>query len=1199
MHPAAQRHASRMAPRRALTRASRSVVALLAAVAGFACTSQALAGTYYVLSGMSGKSGLTPSDAVSDIKTAVSLAQAATGSHVIIVGPGEYDNDITIAGTKNITLIADVTATSWETVSSMKAMPQPGPRSVTISGQVSLAGTGGVKRHFIGFHFEQSKGTKVIIESSPTVTFEDCGFIGANENAITLGGPANLTLRRCNVQTSETGILGAGKSLDGAIVTVVGSKFLAGNTAMNIEGPGAVKVTASRSYFANGLRGISVRNGPVDVSASIFANLSGAAVWQEEVDDTSSVTLNGNTLFDVAAGVDGNSLYGHMKSGMLEISVFNSLFAYSGPIVTEDGNGALYTVKTNLEWLSRTDPNTDGLVKKFGSVRAALPGFVNVDSLDLRLTADATDALGQAQDTTSHDFFGQDRAINQSVDIGAIDRRPMDIKFQERMSDWYTNYTKTESIDRTSPVVLDHPAINELLSPKSTELSWSELYAFLDGSYSDDTNSPGMKLSNTMWALRPNYNPTTKLMWDHGFNGWFDPSTTQQFAFESGAADYGSILKFDLWVADATESPAVVTIKVNGVPMWRHTVLAGTGTNAPPVTGWSLPMYPVQATGDVTGDASKNDLAFFGITVPTLPKYMSPSSSNIADVIEFSVDNCSAWALGNVRLLPHENLITTNAPFRDVTIETGTGFFATTDAKAGVPSQYRGILLADTRGEGKLDIVQANSNSGTTRYSLASESMKTETTSFSTTKVPSGLSTATFQTLVQDADNDGTLELVEVGETSTVVTNVTGSAFASKSKTHSFSAASGTPRASAVFDADADGWCDIFHAFKGGNTILKGSGAIDNASQSFAGWSENPIVPNTASDYGEGTFVSIADLNNDGTPDIFYPLGSGRFWVSSYNSVTKEVTYSHASRGISISVDPAAPAGMAWGDYDNDGDLDLFVPDRSGHAQLWKNPGAWTSNFTNVATTVGLASSKSTQSIAYAGASAAWGDYDNDGDLDLVMTTGKAGAPDAVRLFINSGAPSYTFSRLYGFGGDATTEGGDVRFVDYDNDGYLDIVVASDTDKFPTRIFRNELRDNTPTGSPVDKFLKVRVVGRGAGGLNAAAIGARVELRNASDESLVARRDVGLTQGLGGMDPLWVHFGGVDTSEEYIVRVYGPTGYSFETTVVPAKASTTISGTTIAQMLTVDEKTLRPGFNIRSYTEVAPDQEVEVGSGKK
>lgn len=124
----------------------------------------------------------------------------------------------------------------------------------------------------------------------------------------------------------------------------------------------------------------------------------------------------------------------------------------------------------------------------------------------------------------------------------------------------------------------------------------------------------------------------------------------------------------------------------------------------------------------------------------------------------------------------------------------------------------------------------------------------------------------------------------------------------------------------------------------------------------------------------------------------------------------------------------------AWGDYDNDGDLDLVVTFNNEPIRLYRNDP---DGFSNVAEEVGLPDTAGNQR------SAAWGDYDNDGDLDLYIGySGHQGPKNQLmRNDLNKGVAEFT---------DVAAEAGvDIRgitrqvsFVDYDSDGDVDLYVA-------------------------------------------------------------------------------------------------------------------------------------------------------------
>jgi len=144
----------------------------------------------------------------------------------------------------------------------------------------------------------------------------------------------------------------------------------------------------------------------------------------------------------------------------------------------------------------------------------------------------------------------------------------------------------------------------------------------------------------------------------------------------------------------------------------------------------------------------------------------------------------------------------------------------------------------------------------------------------------------------------------------------------------------------------------------------------------------------------------------------------------------------------------SAPSAQsnAWGDYDNDGDLDLVVTFRNAPVRLYRNDlGESGSTFVDV----GAGSGLPTEGGNMRGA--AWGDYDSDGDLDLYLGyADRFGPPN--HLFRNDGG---TFTDVATeLGVDLVGMTGQVSFVDYDADGDVDFYVAFR--EIFNRLFRND-----------------------------------------------------------------------------------------------------------------------------------------------
>ena len=192
------------------------------------------------------------------------------------------------------------------------------------------------------------------------------------------------------------------------------------------------------------------------------------------------------------------------------------------------------------------------------------------------------------------------------------------------------------------------------------------------------------------------------------------------------------------------------------------------------------------------------------------------------------------------------------------------------------------------------------------------------------------------------------------------------------------------------------------------------------------------------------------DIDADGDLDLFLANQSGASDALWRNDITSFIDIA-ASLGIAgpPRTKDQGGVGCAIGDYDNDGDFDIFVPNY-GHNLLYRSNGDGT--FTEVGRTLGIG-------VDNHAVGADWGDYDNDGDLDLSVISyeGAVGAQTPLNaLFRNDGAKGF----VNVLARESLLNAGDhsTQFVDYDNDGGLDLTV---TDGYGEKgghfVFRNTL----------------------------------------------------------------------------------------------------------------------------------------------
>lgn len=174
---------------------------------------------------------------------------------------------------------------------------------------------------------------------------------------------------------------------------------------------------------------------------------------------------------------------------------------------------------------------------------------------------------------------------------------------------------------------------------------------------------------------------------------------------------------------------------------------------------------------------------------------------------------------------------------------------------------------------------------------------------------------------------------------------------------------------------------------------------------------------------------SWADYDNDGDLDLFVANSGGDLKNFLYEN-GGDGTFTRITAGP-VAIDAVPSRCGAWGDYDNDGDLDLFVANES------PSPNSFYENLGG-----GTFAAITTGAIVTGGLNswgASWGDYNRDGYLDLYVTNNSA---QKNFLYRNNG--DKTFSLITGL--DATEDAANSvgsAWVDYDNDGDLDLYVSN------------------------------------------------------------------------------------------------------------------------------------------------------------
>jgi len=281
-----------------------------------------------------------------------------------------------------------------------------------------------------------------------------------------------------------------------------------------------------------------------------------------------------------------------------------------------------------------------------------------------------------------------------------------------------------------------------------------------------------------------------------------------------------------------------------------------------------------------------------------------------------------------------------------------------------------------------------------------------------------------------------------------------------------------------------------------------------------------------------GRGVAWADFDNDGYQDCFvanYRLQENFLWHNNRNS-----TFTNIAPMLGIAGDEkngwfGHTIGAAWGDYDNDGDLDLFTADLahpryiefSNRSRLYENLGQ--------DTYPGFCDRRAASGIKYeeTHSNPAWADVDNDGDLDLYITSIYKGRRSF--LYENLGKhhsdSTVRFRDITWLSGTRCFNGWGCAFADYDCDGDMDLVVGSGSGM---KLFRNDTRNS-------NHWLELKVKGTKA---NCCGIGSRITVFQNRNQWI---REVEAGSGTTSQNSLIQHLGLGKSDAPLIIKVrFGP-----------------------------------------------------------
>ena len=269
---------------------------------------------------------------------------------------------------------------------------------------------------------------------------------------------------------------------------------------------------------------------------------------------------------------------------------------------------------------------------------------------------------------------------------------------------------------------------------------------------------------------------------------------------------------------------------------------------------------------------------------------------------------------------------------------------------------------------------------------------------------------------------------------------------------------------------------------------------------------------------GNGLGVVFGDYDDDGWVDGFVANDTTPNFLF-HNEAGKRFTENALLAGVSVASDgmPRAGMGTDFGDYDGDGDLDLFVSNHELEAHtLFRNLGKGLFEDATFPSGVGQAT------LPYVGFGATFVDYDNDADLDLGIVNGhvmnspghvRPGATEAQRKLLlrnGGGGRLIDVGRQSGAGFASEKVGRTLVAGDIDNDGDLDLLITNNGGN--AELLRNE-------GGTANNSVLITLVGMKS---NRSAAGARIRLTAGGTTQV---REVKAGSSYLGQNDLRVHVG--------------------------------------------------------------------------
>ena len=509
-------------------------------------------------------------------------------------------------------------------------------------------------------------------------------------------------------------------------------------------------------------------------------------------------------------------------------------------------------------------------------------------------------------------------------------------------------------------------------------------------------------------------------------------------------------------------------------------------------------------------------------------------------------------------------------PTEDISVVISTDLPANAelDTRVHVYSGTCGNLVCedgdDDSGSGFLSLLNMNMLAGTSYYIAFDDRWDADGFTFSLTEGPPFLELVSFSNLgiptagsvraAVDMNNDGLDDVVSV-TTSNININyqLAGGGFNTVNLPND-TVANSASWSLCAGDIDGNGQRDLVYGGGSGVTVM------------FANADGTAFIDSSFTQYVFCQRTNMVDINNDGDLDVFvcHDVAPNVYLL---NTGSSALSWNQGGLG---DTQGGGNYGSIWTDFDNDGDMDMFIAKcRGGNPvvstnQLHRNNGDGT--YTEVAAQYNLADPVQTWS-------AAWGDFDNDGDMDALVGASSFSA-GGHKLMRNDGS---TFTDITAGSGWDVFTGTSIEHIthDFNNDGLLDVMGGAGT------IMMNQgnmVFDANPVGFDVgavgdlnndgsldvingstarinqgndNNWLRIHTVGTVS---NSEGIGARITITTASGQQI---REVRSGDGFRYMSTITAHFGLGQDETVQEVHIRWPSGIVNVWNDIPANGTVT------------------------------------------